>query len=71
MPREMGAWGCGETGNVVYWRLMKQNILRRRSCGVELCKQVGKEGIWKMPRRLSDEKISGGLSKSYLNEVLR
>lgn len=71
VPREMAVQRGGGTGNVVYWKPMKQNILKRRFCDVELCKQVGKEGIQKMPSRLSDEKISDGLSKSYLRGVLR
>lgn len=71
MPKEMAVQQGGGTRNVVYRKPMKQNTLRRGFCDVELCKQVGKEGIWKMPTRLSDEKISGGLSKSYLSGVLR
>lgn len=47
------------------------DTLRKGFCDVELCKQVGKEGIWKIPSRLSGENNSDGLSKSYLSRVLR
>lgn len=65
MPREMEMQGCEGTGNVVYWKPVKQNTLRIGFCDVELCKQVEKEGICKMPSRFSDENNSGGLKEIF------
>ena len=68
MPREIKG---KKTGNVVSWKPMKENIWSREFCDVECCKREQEVGTWKMPRRFSDEKISGDPSKSSLSAVLR
>lgn len=49
---------------------MKENSSREGFCDVEWGKQIEVEETWKMPSGFSDEKISGGLSKSCWSGVL-
>lgn len=50
---------------MVSWKpRMKDNASREGFCDVEWGKQIEIEETWKMPSGLSDDKISGGLSKS-------